>query len=361
MPTNLSIAGILGLEDSSATLVNVVGQQLVYDAVQEFTQRLAAELNLVTGLFVEKQTTDHQFRYYMHGTRELQRQGGMGRPGEQKHKRPYYDVALPIFQWGDALGGDFISMAYMTIADVDAQMVEITNAARSTLRKEILSALFNNTSLAFTDPIKGALTVQPLANQDGTMYAPVPGSEDLAEIQNYAESGYLVSAISDTNDPIKAIADKLLARYPEEVDGLVFCATDVAAKVQAVLTDFYKIDDPRIDKGGLADRLTGIPGTVPGKIIGRVDNMWVSHWAELPTTYCFGICPSAEKPLQQRVDLPGTGLPATLTLMKQSDLYPLEKSEWMWRFGMGCVNRLNGYALEVAAGGSYTVPTKYAR
>lgn len=360
MTTNLSIAGILGLEDSSVILVNVVGQQLVYDAIQEYTKQLTDSLNLITGLFVEKTTTDHQFKYYMHGTRELQRQGGMGRPGEQKHNRPSYDVALPIFQFGDALGGDFVSMAYMTIADVDAQMVEITNAARTTLRKEILSALFNNTSLPFTDPIKGALTIRTLANQDGTLYPPVPGYEDLAESQNYAETGYLVAAISDANDPIKTVAANLLARYPDEVDGLVFCATDVAAKVET-LTDFFKIEDPRIQKGGLADRLVNLPGVVPGKIIGRIDGMWVAHWPEIPSTFTLGIAPSAEKPLQKRVDLAGTGLPANLTLMKQSDLHPLEKSEWMWRFGLGCVNRLNGYCLEVAAGGSYTVPTKYAR
>jgi hypothetical protein len=360
MPAPTTIAGILDIEDSDATLVNEVGQQVVYDAVVEYTNRLNANISRITGLFVERTTTNWKWTYKLPGNRELQTQGGMARAAEQKFKASY-DVALPIFQFGDALGGSFIDMAYMTIADVDRQMIEIRNASRHTLRKEILKALFNNTSLSYDDLVHGTLTVQSLANGDGTYYPPVPGSDDLAEATHYAETGYAVSAISDINNPIKnSHKNVLLGRYPDEVDAIVFIPSNMQNYIEA-LTDFMEVGDPRIVKGGLADRLTGLPGGVPGKVIGRCNDMWVSVWADLPSNYSVSIAPSVEKPLQQRVDPPATGLPSELTLIKNSDLFPLQKSEWMWRFGMGVVNRLNGYVLECAAGGSYTVPTSLAR
>ncbi|HQP27415.1 MAG TPA: hypothetical protein PLL58_06255, partial [Candidatus Syntrophosphaera sp.] len=91
------------------------------------------------------------------------------------------------------------------------------------------------------------------------------------------------------------------------------------------------------------------------------EEMWVAVWPDIPPTYSVSIAPSAEKPLQKRIDPAGTNLPSELTLVKQSDLYPLEKSDWMWRFGMGVVNRLNGVVVKCAASGAYSVPTKYAR
>ncbi len=355
----ITIAGILGIEDSEETFVNTVGQQAVFDAVNEYAARLSESLNRVTGLFVERTTEDYKWRYYLPGDRELQTQGGMGRSAEQKGGK-YYDVALPIFQFGDALGGSYVETAYMTIADVEKQMVEMRNATRRTLRRQILTSIFNNEPLTFDDIKRGQLTVLSLANQDGTLYPPLPGYDDLAQAQHYLETGYLVSAIDDTHNVIKVHADVLLARYPDEYDGIVFIGTDQVEYVKG-LTGFMEVGDPRIIKGGLADRLTNLPGAVPGKIIGRCEEMWVAVWPDIPPTYSVSIAPSAEKPLQKRIDPAGTNLPSELTLVKQSDLYPLEKSDWMWRFGMGVVNRLNGVVVKCAASGAYSVPAKYAR
>jgi hypothetical protein len=169
-----------------------------------------------------------------------------------------------------------------------------------------------------------------------------------------------VSGISDTNNPIATHAATLLGRYPDEYDGIVFIASNMQAKVEG-LTNFMEVGDPRIIKGGLADRLDNLPARVPGKIIGRESDMWVCVWPDIPSNYSISIAPSYEKPLQRRVDPAATGLPNELTLVKQSDLFPLEKSEWMWRFGMGVVNRLNGFVLECGTGGTYTVPTAFAR
>jgi hypothetical protein len=82
----------------------------------------------------------------------------------------------------------------------------------------------------------------------------------------------------------------------------------------------------------------------------------------MPSSYAIGIDLTAEKPLQKRVDPAYTNLPRGLTLVSESSgNYPLAKSDWQWRFGLGVVNRLNGYVLECGTGGTYTVPTGYSR
>lgn len=358
MPAPTTIAGILGIEDSEI-LLNEVGQDAVYEAISEYTTRLNESLRRITGLFVQAVTTKHSWRYHLPGNRELQMQGGMGRPGEQKFKASY-DVALPIFQFGDALGGNFVDMAYMTLADVDRQIADIRDASRRLLRKEILKVVYNNTDLTYEDIVHGTLTVKSLANGDATYYPPLPGYDALATADHFSKSGYAVSSISNTNDPIKWHADKLHARFPDEVDGLVFISSNMTPYVKA-LDAFLETEDPRVSAGGLADRLTNLPGGIPGRIIGRMHEVWVVEWADVPSNYSHSLAPSYEKPIQQRVDLTGTGLPSELTLVKVSDLHPLEKSEWMWRFGMGITNRLNGFVYECGTGGTYTVPTSLAR
>lgn len=359
MPAPTTIAGILDIADSENTYVNQVGQTHVYDAIGEYTARLNTNLNLITGLFVEKTTTNVQWTYHLPGNRQLQRQGGMARAGEQKFKASY-GVALPIFQFGDALGGDWINMAYMTIADVDRQVDEIKLGARRLLRKEVLIAMFNNADLSFDDLKWDTLTIRGLANGDATYYPPLPGVDDLATANHYGKTNYAVSAIDDDHDPIKWHADKIKARFPDEIDGLVFISSNMTPYVKE-LTDFLEVGDPRISKGGLADRLNDLPGGLPGRVIGRAHEVWIVEWADVPSNYSVSIAPSYEKPLQKRIDIPEANLPSDLTLIKVSDKFPLEKSDWVWRFGLGVVNRLNGFVLECGVGETYTVPASLAR
>ena len=45
--------------------------------------------------------------------------------------------------------------------------------------------------------------------------------------------------------------------------------------------------------------------------------------------------------------------------MARDQQFPFEDSVWRVRFGLGVANRLNGVSMEVANGGSYTVPAAY--
>lgn len=356
----LTVAGILGIEDSERTFVETVGQEAVYDAITEYVAQLNDDLTRASGLFISRTTEKFKFRYFLPGDRKLQRMGGAGNPAERKTGGSY-DVALPILQWGDAIGANWIDMAYMSIADVDRQLTDIAAGAQRTLRDEILTALLYNSSWTFADERQGDLIIQPLANNDSVLYPPYPGNASAAVANHYAETGYAATAINDSNNPIKTINDTLNVRYEgQTVDAIALIARNMEAGVEA-LTDFEPVPDPRIEPSPLADHLVNLPGQIPGRIIGRSNNTWVSVWSHLPSNYAVGVVPDVEAPLQIRVDPAYTNLPRGLTLVKNSDLHPLLKSEWVWRFGLGVCNRLNGFVLECGTGGSYSVPTGYSR
>ncbi len=358
--TTQTISGILGIEDSERTYVEGVGQRQVFEATQEYVAMVNTDLAEVSNLFIDRVTEDHKFRAYLPGDGELQEVSELGRPGERKVAGSW-DVALPIRSFGDALGTSRIDLAYMTVADYQRAVEAVALRAQNTLRKEILKAIFDNVAYNFEDKLRGTLSIKPLANNDGTLYPPVAGGTTAAQANHYAEAGYLVSAISDTNNPIKTISNALRSRYGADPNRVrvILIGEDSQTKVEA-LTDFEEIGDPYIQRGVTANQVLGLPANVPGQIIGRCNQAFVSVWPWMPSTYMIGIDAGAPKPLQMRVDPGYTNLPRGLTLVTESDEFPLAKSDWQWRFGLGAVNRLNGYVLEVANGGGYTIPTGYS-
>jgi hypothetical protein len=356
-----TISGILGIQDSERTYVEGVGQRQVFEATQEYVAMVNEDLERVTNLFIERTTEDHKFRYYLPADGELQRVSELGRPAESKVTGSW-DVALPLEGFGDALGTQRRDLAYMTLADYQRHVEGIALRAQNTLRKEILRTLFDNVNYNFADKLRGTLAIKALANQDGVLYPPVAGGTTAAEAQHYVETNYTVANITDTNNPIKTASRALRARFGSNGANrrrVVLIASGMQDYVEA-LTDFEAIDDPNIAKGANANSVLNTPASIPGEIIGYCNEAYVSVWDWMPATYAIGIDLLADKPLQMRVDPAYTNLPRGLVLVTESDRFPLTKSDWQWWFGLGVVNRLNGYVMEVAAGGSYTIPTGYS-
>lgn len=356
-----SIPGILGIQDSERTFVEGVGQRQVFEATQEYVAMVNEDLARVTSLFIERTTEDHKFRYYLPADGELQKVSELGRPDESKVAGSW-DVALPLESWGDAVGWSRVDLAYMTLADYQRAVDGVALRAQNTLRKEILRTLFDNVNYNFADKLRGTLAIKALANGDGTLYPPVAGGSTAAEATYYAEAGYIVSAISNTNNPIKTISRALRARFGSNGSRrrrVVLIAPGMQDYVEA-LTDFEAVDDPNIAKGANSDSVLNTPAMIPGEVIGYCNEAYVSVWDWLPATYSIGIDLQAPKPIQMRVDPGFTNLPRGLTLVTTSDAFPLTKADWQWRMGLGVVNRLNGYVMEVANGGGYTVPTGYS-
>lgn len=359
--TTQTIAGILGIQDSERTYVEGVGQRQVFDAVQTYLQMVNEDLGRVTSLFVEKTTEDHKFRYYLPADGEMQETSELGKPGESKVTGSW-DVALPLRSWGDAVGSARVDLAYMTLSDYQRSIDGVVLRAQNTLRKEIMKALLDNVGYTFTDKLRGSLSVVPLANNDAAIYPPLAGGTTGAAANHYAESGYLVSAISDTNNPIKTVSRALRNRFSangHKRRRVVLIASNMQDKVEA-LTDFESVNLPGIQPGVTANQVIALPANIPGEIIGYCNEAYVSVWPWMPDNYALGIDIEAEKPLQMRVDPGYTNLPRGLSLVNVDENFPLSKSNWEWRMGIGVVNRLNGYVLEVANGGGYTVPTGFS-
>lgn len=354
-----NLFGILGLPETDRSFVERVGQRVVYDAVNRLFAEWSQDLALASSVFVAGQTADFKFRYKLPGGGRMQRRGGRANSGTVRTGGEW-DVALPLEDFGNAIGADDIAMAYMTMPELNRHVQTIQNQGTATYRYEMLRALFNNTARPFEDFRAGSLTIQPLANGDGVLYPPVLGSETEATDSHFLVSGYVASAISDTNNPFPVIKDELEEHFGSAQGGsdiVVFINNAQTAAVEN-LTDFDPVEDRHIRSGVNADIPVNLP-MVPGKIIGRINGVWVAEWRWTPAGYLLGIHLSEVAPLMERNDPADTGLGTGLQLVAQNLEYPIQTAEYRFRFGLGVTNRLNGVVMQCKASGNYDVPAGY--
>ncbi|HUW09587.1 MAG TPA: hypothetical protein VM537_07630, partial [Anaerolineae bacterium] len=69
------LAGILNISDTERAFVNTVGQQVVFDAVNQLLSDYNAEVALQMAAFVERETEKFKMRYLLPGGGRLQRMG----------------------------------------------------------------------------------------------------------------------------------------------------------------------------------------------------------------------------------------------------------------------------------------------
>lgn len=356
-----SIFGSLNLSDSDRVFNSTQGQQVIWDAVQDYLARVNAEMNASMGVFVERTVTDHKLRYKLPGSGYLQKTGDDGRPAAVKGYGQW-DVAFSLEEYGAQLSGGQVAMSYMTVAELDrhVQTVAVQNA--NTVRFEMLKKIFNNVEVSFNDPIWGTLLVEPIANGDAVVYPPTIGATSEATENHFLESGYAASAISSTNNPYVTIRDELEEHFGQQQGNsnvAVLINTDQVAVTEALTSSFKPLGDNFIVAGANTDKPTNLPSGLPGRIIGRTNGVWVVEWKSIPSGWCFGIHLDAPKPLMRRIDPADTGLGDGLQLVAKETQYPFEASFWRHRFGFGAGNRLNGVVMEFGTGGTYSIPTLY--
>lgn len=356
-----ALAGILNISDSERAFVNTIGQQIVFDAVNELLARYNAEVALQLGVFVERETEKFKMRYLLPGGGKLQRVGRQAPAGAVK-RYGSFDVAFPLRGWGDQFAGDRVDMAYMTIAELSAHLDTIMIQDLNTLRWRILTSIFEDTNLSFTDPIHGSITVTRLANTDGTTFPPVLGSETEADDDHYILSGYTVANIADANNP----AVTLVAEIAEHFGGIgsvgrnfvYFHANDQLAYLQAI-TGYVALTDQFLQPASTTTTASGFPN-VPGRVHGRLSGAWLSEWdGWIPDTYGICVLLGVPAPLLKRVDPVDTGLGRGLNLISEDYNHPMQRAHYEHRYGFGCGNRLSAAVIEVASNGSYTPPTEY--
>ena len=357
------IFGALSISDTERAFVNQIGQELVFEAVNQLLAEYNAEVARQTAAFVDRVTESYQTRYLLAGGGKLQQMGTMA-PAAGVKRYGYYDVAFPIRQWGAQLAGNRVDMAYMTLQELDAHLDTIMIQDLNTLRFRILVALFEDTNLSWTDPIHGALTIRRLANTDGTTYPPLAGTESEADDQHYWETvtSYAVTDVSDTQNPAVDLRDEIVEHFggrgSNERNFVVFHNVDMTPEF-AALTGYVPVPDQFIRVGDDTAVPEGWP-VIPGRIHGRLTGAWLSEWAWIPATYALGLLLEVPPPWIMRVDPADTGLTPGLQLVATDSQHPMTGAHYEHRFGLGVANRLSAAIIEISGGnGSYAPPTAY--
>jgi hypothetical protein len=354
------IFGLLGLGDTDRSYVRTIGQQIVYDAVNTYLQMHDEDMMASYAVFVAEQTSNHQERYKLPGGGRLQKRGGLAQSGAVKASGQW-DVAYPLEDFGAQISMDDITLAYMTVQELQRHLDTVVLQDINTTRFEILRALFNNAARTYTDPIWGNLTVQPLANGDAVQYPPVLGTEVDATENHYLESGYLASAISNTNNPYPVIRNELEEHFgtPSGFGNVAVFINSAQVALTESLADYDQVVDNMLIPNQNRDIPQNLP-SVPGRVIGRSNGVWVVEWRWIPSGWMVGIDLDNPAPLKVRVDPDDTGIESALTLVQTDRMYPLQNSHYRRRMGVGVANRLNGVVMELGNGGTYTIPAAYA-
>jgi hypothetical protein len=357
------IASILGISAAERQSINSIGERIVYDAAMQYVLARQEEIALTTSALIGAETELWQEQYALPG-------GGMLPPVSGDTAAPTrrtlgsWSVAYPLATYGASLGYTKEVLGYTTPDGFELQVNGIIEAGLNRLRHEILRRLFKNTVDSITEayPAGATLTVQPLANGDSVVYPPVEGSNTEATDNHYLASGYAANTISNTNNPLRTLADELYEHFPATtggINGVVFINNAQTALISA-LTEFDAVVDNFIRAGSNTDVPINLPN-VPGKIIGRanVSGVWVVEWRWIPADYMLALNLEADGPLKMRVDMASSGLPRGLHMSFTDPNRPIQTMEWKHRFGIGASNRLNGVVMQLTTG-SYTIPSAYA-
>jgi hypothetical protein len=354
-----TIFGVLGMADRD-TFEDTTAQRASYDLINQYAAQTQADLDAAFAVLVQSETDVHAERYFLPSGGMMQASANRTRPGAVKPINSY-DVAYPIDDFRDQIAADFVATAYMTAAQLDAQVKGVAERYKNTKRYLILKALLNPTNDTFVDQKYGSLTIRRLANatsgSDTTVYPPVIGSSTEATEDHYIETGYASASISDTNNPFVTARNELEEHFGQGTI-VSFINNAERAKVEA-LTNFAEripmATTPADNNAVLAEQ--GLP-SVPGRIIGAINDVLVSEWRWIPANYILTVMVDQPAPLKKRVDEPASLRGFKLVAEQQE--FPLQESFWMAREGYGVANRLNGVVLELGTGGTYTVPSSFA-
>lgn len=351
--------GALNLNDSERIFNLTSGQSLIWDASQDVLRRYNEDMTNIMDIFVEGTTTEFKQRYKLPGYGTLQKQGQFAKSGHVKSGGSW-DVAYPLEQYGDSFAWDDITRKYMTMKEYDLHFQTILNDDAGTLRILMFNALFNNAATTFVDPLHGNLTIQPLANNDATLYPATIGSTTEAAQNNYLVSGYAAASINDTNNPIVPIVNQLEGLFGAPTGGSniwIFVNNAQTAQLQN-LAAFVDVNDRGIVPGDTTATVTGMPMIPPNmRLLGRCSGAWVFEWRRIPANYMLAIHGDMEKPLMIRKDPDDTGLPTGLNLISREETYPFTEFNFRRRIGFGVGNRLTAVVMYLATGSTYSVPT----
>ncbi len=280
--------GFMDLEALFARRVKEVGYEVINDAVEQSAQLFAAEQDALLSAVAEAiNPKKPQMLFRLPVTVEMQPLQGEDDSPVPVQGFDEYQLAFPLFDVGLAWGNNRKSRVKITVAEANEFTLNALQADARWHRRQMLTALLNNTSYTFSDKEWGTLTVKPLANGDSDKYTTTNGS-------TATDNHYLAQAnpISDTDYPFGDIADELTEHPDNRGDVVVYVARNLRSSVRA-LADFIPFAaNPNIQPGISADTLTDFPDVPFGeRRLGYLDEagVYVVQWNALPDNYMLAI------------------------------------------------------------------------
>jgi len=351
MPNGVAY-GFVDLQHVFSQRVADVGVQQVYDAITRTTAEWNRQINSLMNEFVQR-TDQYQFRYHLPGTGSLQPLDEWGTPTPVR-EGAFYDVGLPIQGAGTAFGDNRVSREFLTVEEANRQILRVQRDDADWLKRHILATIFTNTSWTFSDPLKGNLTVQPLANGDAITY-PMSGLTAMATDQHYLAQA---AGILDASNPFPTIRDQL-AEHPTNTGTYVaYIPTNLRASVEALAT-FVEVNDGNIRLGGDQDQLLQVVGPGVGdQVIGYIKGagIWIIEWRSLPDNYIVAHARGSEPAIAMREYEPPNL--KGLIIERHSQDGNLQETRFIRYAGFGVLNR-TGMVIQRIGNGTYAIPSGY--
>jgi hypothetical protein len=320
-------------------------------------------------IFVGQTTSAFKERYKMPAGGKLQATGFQGSKAAPTKATNSWDVAYPLAEYGAALEYNDTALAYLTLPEYENDLMSVFNANNNTLFYLVLKAIFTNVNVTYQDDIHGSLTLVPLANNDGTTYPPVFGSETEAQENFYLAPTYVENQISNTNNPFITARDLLEPHYGFPQGGLpiVSLINTSTVKYARALAGFDEVPYWNVDPAITVTlaKMAAIGETdsrrpVNSRVVGVTDGVTLIEWPRMPSGYSITFHLMAPPPLKRRRDPEDTRLEPGLRMVAQDLDYPFRNLQWIHRMGFGVANRLGAVVTDLVTGtGTYTIPTLY--
>jgi len=360
-----AIFGVMGVDDTEAGYLDSFGSGLIFDAINEVLSYHNADVAKATSVFVRRNTEKYQERWMLPGAGLLSPAGQdpFG-PGPSVMRVGEVDVAYPLRGYEEALSQSRVAVAYSTLQELDAQIDTITERSMAQHRQRMMIALMESTNLVFGDIKHGNINVVRLANNDGSLYPPIPGAAAEADDQHYIDAAYDVAGIAAATNPAVDLRNEIIEHFGGRATSgtgtniVYFHGADQTALLAAI-AGYVPVGDWAVNWGADTD-LAKLRDGIPGWLHGRGWGVYLAEWAWMPAE--FGMAVHLDyPPLERRVDTSASGLPAGLSLVAVDRDHPLQSSFYSERYGYGVRNRLSAACIEInAGGGAYTPPAAYA-
>lgn len=345
--------GFHSLQDVLDNRAATIDQQILSDAINAAVAAHNADLNAAISLFANKQTTDPQIGVNQMAEGELQGLDEWGRPLPRRIPAPVSRYA-PVFTAGDSIATNYILEQKMTVQEVQDRLQSVLLADTKWNRRQLLSALFQNTAYNFTDPQFGTLAISTLANGDTETY--LRANSGTASVDTHHKGTAALAEATLTDMRAELIEHDENGGDTAQV--VVFVPTASKATAQG-FTNHVDSPDANLTFGTGVNQYTGsFAATAPGTPFGynAEAQVHLREWNKLPSDYAIAVTDSGLSPLLYRED-PEAILQGFHEIPGRENTPYLQRI-WMRRRGYAAYNRV-GAVVYRTNNGTYAIPSGF--